>query len=197
MGRFGLLHHHPKHRARQLRWVVPMSALLLTAAVAALLVQYWVSDQDVAAEFFRAHKTISHTGQLLRRGTLVGGVVLAVFVCGIGLWAFRATHRIVRPLHTLHQALDALAAGDLGARVELHREDEFREVGDALNRLVEEFARTLASVHSLVDRLAVAAAHAPQDQAAASELRAIISELARTVEFFRLEPRRSIGEVDC
>src|SRR5256885_16942516 len=69
MGFLGLLHHHPRHRARQLRWVVPLAALLLVAVLATLAVQYEVSNREIGAEFFRAHKTISHTGELLRRGT--------------------------------------------------------------------------------------------------------------------------------
>jgi len=43
-------------------------------------------------------------------------------------WAFRLTHRIVRPVHTLHRALDALVAGELGVRVALQRGMSFREV---------------------------------------------------------------------
>src|SRR5215475_515700 len=121
----GLMHHHPRHRARQLRWVVPIAVLLLLATLAVLAVQYGVSDRAVANEFFRAHKTISHTGELLRRGMLVGAGLLVLLVTVIAIWALRFTHRIIRPVHTVHQALDALAAGDLGVRVELHEGDEF------------------------------------------------------------------------
>jgi methyl-accepting chemotaxis protein len=151
---FGLVHHHPRHRARQLRWVLPIVLLVLAATVGTLVVQYQVSNQVVGTEFFHAHKTISHTGELLRRGTVIGSVLLAVLVLALAAWAFRLTHRIVRPVHTLHRALDALVEGDLGVRIELHREDEFQEIGDALNRLVDEFAGTLAKVHTLVTRCA-------------------------------------------
>jgi methyl-accepting chemotaxis protein len=193
----GLIHHHPRHRARQLRWVVPTAALLLFATLAVLVVQYRVSDQAVGTEFFRAHKTISHTGELLERGMLIGAAVLTVLVLATAVWWLRFTHRIVRPVHTIHQALDALAAGDLGVRVELHQGDEFHEVGASLNRLVDELATTLATVHALVDRMATltnVAAGAPPDPAIAPQVRALIAELDRTMEFFRLEPRRTIRE---
>lgn len=195
----GLIHHHPAHRSRQLRWALPAAALLLAAALAALLVQYRISDQAVGTEFFRAHKTISHTGELLERGLVVGAVVLTLLVLGIAAWGLRSTHRIVRPVHTVHQALDALAAGDLGVRVELHAGDEFHEVGDSLNRLVDEFATTLSTVHNLVDRMAAlveAQGPAPHDQTTAAQLQALIAELDRTMEFFRLEPRRTLREGD-
>lgn len=197
MGFPGLVHHHPRHRGRQLRWVLPIVTLVLVATLATLAVQYRVSDQAVGTEFFRAHKTISHTGELLRRGTLIGGLVLIVLVLVLAVWAFRLTHRIVRPVHTLHRALEALVTGELGVRVELHRDDEFREVADALNRLVDEFSTTLAQVHALVDRIAArtaAGTRAPDDQSTGAELHTLVNELDRTVEFFRLEPRRTIRE---
>jgi len=83
--------------------------------------------------------------------------------------------------------------------VELHRQDEFREVSESLNRLVDSFAKTLVRVHALVDRIAEltsADAARPQDQAAAQQLPALITELDRTMEFFRCEPRRTIREGD-
>ncbi|HVO22154.1 MAG TPA: HAMP domain-containing protein [Candidatus Margulisiibacteriota bacterium] len=195
---FGLMHHHPRHRARQLRWVVPTAALLLVATLAVLTVQYRVSDQVVATEFFRAHKTISHTGELLQRGMFIGAAVLVLLVVAIAIWGLRFTHRIVRPVHTMHQALDALAGGDLGVRIELHEGDEFHEVGNSLNRLVDEFAATLATVHTLVDRMAaLTQVEAPaRDPATASQLKDIVAELDRTMEFFRLTPRRTIRESD-
>jgi len=193
-----LLHHNAEHRSRQLRWVVPLLAFVLAAVVATLAVQYRVSDQAVGAEFFRAHKTIAHTGELLRRGLVMGSAVLLLLMLTTALWAFRLTHRIVRPVHTLHRALDALCAGDLGVRVELHREDEFAETGAALNRLVDEFADVLSQVHALVDRLAAltpATAASPEDPRAA-QLGSLVGELDRTLEFFRLEPRHAIREDD-
>lgn len=195
----GLLHHHPEHRARQVRWVLPAAALLLAATVATLAAVYYVSDRAVGREFFRAHVRITHTGQLLEHGVLIGGGLLLLLVVAIAVWALRHTHRIVRPVHTIHRALDALVAGDLGVRVELHRQDEFREVGESLNRLVDEFAATLSRVHALVDRVAgltAAPTHGPAERTEGPELRALIAELDRTMDFFRLEPRRTIGEQD-
>ncbi len=190
----GFIHHHPKHRGRQLRWVLPTLAMLMVATLATLAVQYRVSDQAVGSEFFHAHKTITHTGELLQRGTLIGAAVLTLLVIGMAVWWLRFTHRIVRPVHTVHQALDALAAGDLGVRVELHPGDEFHEVGESLNRLVDEFSTTLATVHAMVDRLAAISTAESPSATRAAEMTPIIAELDRTIEFFRLEPRRVLRE---
>jgi len=200
MPRFRFLHHHGPHRSRQLRWIVPLLLLLLGAVLATLAVQYRVSDQAVGTEFFRAHKTISHTGQLLQRGLVVGVVVLVLAVVAIGAWALRLTHRIVAPVHTLHRALDAMATGDLGVRVVLHEGDEFQEVAASLNRLVDEFATTLARVHALADHIEAEAGEAAREaggDSAERRLHALASDLDRTLEFFRLEPRRTVRENDA
>ncbi len=190
---FRLLHYHPRHRRRQLRWIVPLAACMLIAVLTTLAVQYHVSDQAVGTEFFRAHKTISHTGELLQRGLVLGALALVVIVAALTAGALRITHRIVRPVHTIHCALEALSAGDLGVRVALEHQDEFHEVGETLNRLVDEFSTTLGTVHALVDRLAARTAKEPSVDA---EVRALIAELDQALEFFRLEPRHTLDEGD-
>jgi methyl-accepting chemotaxis protein len=192
-----MLHDHPVHRSRQLRWVLPLLALLLGAVFVTLAVQYFVSGRDVETEFFRAHKTIHNTSQLLWRGLWIGCGVLVLAVAGIGAWALNITHRIVRPVHTLHRALIEMARGDLGVRVELHGSDEFREVADSTNRLVTEFGDTLAKVHDLTDRILALSqrlAADPHDEPARVLLLQLATELDGTMEFFRLAPRRTIRE---
>jgi methyl-accepting chemotaxis protein len=197
MSPFTMLHEHPAHRSRQLRWVLPLLALLLGAVLLTLAVQYFVSGREVETEFFRAHKTISNTSQLLWRGLWVGSGVLVLAVLGIAAWALRTTHRIVSPVHTLHRALIELAAGDLGVRVELRGNDEFREVADSANRLVAEFSGTLEKVHDLTDRilaLSEKVARDPNDEQARALLRQLAGELDGTMEFFRLRPVHTIRD---
>jgi len=193
MSRF--LHAMPHARTRQLRWVVPIVALLGIAAAVTLVVQYRVSDQMVGDEFFRAHKTISHTGQLLERGLVAGTVVLVLTLIAIAAWALRLTHGIVAPLHTLHRALDCIMEGDLGVRVELHPGDEFQELGQSVNRLVEQFGATLARIHTLADGVRTAAEALPRE-ATGGRLVELATELDRTLDFFRLSPRRVVREDD-
>src|SRR5262249_57841147 len=118
--------------------------------------------------------------------------VLTVVVVATALLALRFTHRIVRPVHTIHRALDALAGGELGVRVELARTDEFREVGDALNRLVERFAETLARVHDTVDRLdgiATTTAREARDGSAEREIHRLPPGPSPPRDLFRAPPR--------
>jgi len=197
MSMFGTLHSHPVHRSRQKRWILPAGILLFLAVAATLAVLYSVSNQDVQSEFFKAHKSITHTGQLLDRGIGYALGVLVVVLGGIGIWALRATRRIVRPVHTIHRALDELVTGNLGVRLERHRQDEFQEVGTALNRLIDEFTETLTRVHALVDEmdtLAEQVAREANDQSAERRLHELARELNGTMDYFRLAPEQVIRE---
>jgi methyl-accepting chemotaxis protein len=192
-----MLHVHPMHRARQLRWVLPAVGVLLIAVLATFGVLYYLGNQDVGTEFFRAHKTISHTGQLLQRGLIVSIVLFALLAAAIATWAFRVTHRIVRPVHTLHRALNELVTGNLGVRLELHRRDEFQEVGAALNRLASEFSETLVKMNALVDQIEILAAETAReahDDSAEARLHGLARELNEAMGFFRWEPIVLMGE---
>ena len=192
-----MLHYHPTHRARQLRWVLPTVGLLFVAILITLGVIYQLSNQAVEAQYFRAHIQFNRTGELFKRGLEVGAVVLTLLLLAIGTWAISVMHRVVRPVHTLHRALDELVTGDLGVRLELHRRDEFQEVGAALNRLVDEFGVTLTKVHDLVDRIEVLAeqvAREARDQSAEAQLHTLAKELNEAMEFFRQQPHRVIRE---
>ena len=175
MSRARLLHAHQPARRRQVRWVVPMLALLAAATLTTLAVQYRVSDQTVGTEFFRAHKTISHTGELLQRGFILGAVVLGVMLVAVGVWALRLTHRA----ELLDEAVHTLA--------------EFQELGQSVNCLVEQFGATLARVHTLADGVRAAAANLPRDSGG-QHLLELATELDRTLDFFRLTPRRIVRE---
>jgi len=118
---------------------------------------------------------------------------------GTTLWAFRLTRRIVRPIHTLHRALDELITGNLAVQLELHRHDEFQEVGGALNQLVTKFSSTITRIHTLADRVEALAAQVAAEspgQATELQLHQLATELNETIDFFHSEPQRIIREED-
>lgn len=185
------LHHHHLHRTRQLRWVLPVVAVLLAGAVASTIIVYELGDRAVSTEFFRAHKTIHETGELLRTGLLVALGLSACLVAVVAFWSVRVSHRIVRPVHALHQALDLLAAGELGTRVELHRHDEFQEIAEALNRVAGGFEAAMQRLRRIaaeIDELRLYAS----DRNRGGELESIAIELRETLAGFRLDPKPPI-----
>lgn len=195
MALFRFLHHHQTHRSRQMRWVLPIAGCVLVAVLAIGAIVYEAGDREVEREFFRAHKTVSQTGELLWDAVIVGVVSAVALVGGCALYGLHLTHRIVRPLHTIHRALDALADGDLGVRVELRRDDEFREIGDAMNRLASRLRETVEGLETVAQELEVACGtSASDDEAGITALRRLTAGLRDELRRFHLEPERCIRE---
>lgn len=193
------LHHHHRHRSRQIRWVLPVVGVVLAGAAASAILVYQIGDRAVSTEFFRAHKTIHETGELLRTGVLIGFGVSAALVAVVAAWSLRLTHLIVRPVHTLHLGLDALAAGDLGTRVEFHRHDEFQEVADALNRVAGGFAdavQRMERVTAAIEEIALE----PSGRNSAAELPLLAAQLREVLASFDRTPKppiRADGPADA
>jgi methyl-accepting chemotaxis protein len=197
MAWFPFLHRHEVHRSRQLRWVVPAALLVLLAILVGSAIVYQVGDRAVDQEFFRAHKTVSHTGELLSQAVWVGAGCAVAVLGAAALYALWLTHRIVRPVHTLHRAMDALADGDLGVRVELHHRDEFQEIGESMNRLAERIHDTVGTAVELARQLdEIAAAPGANDVADADALKRLAEELRGALQAFRLTPRRALRAED-
>jgi methyl-accepting chemotaxis protein len=198
MPRLAFLHHHHRQRGRQLRWILPVAGVVLAGAAASVLVAYEIGDRAVSNEFFRAHKTIHETGELLRTGLLVGLGVAASIVGLVAAWSFRLTHRIVRPVHALHQALDALAAGELGTRVELHRHDEFQETADALNQVASGLADTVERLRRVADDMRTIDQPSSSDHdARIASLAAQLDEILASFDARPKPPIRADGPTDA
>jgi two-component system nitrogen regulation sensor histidine kinase NtrY len=100
----------------------------------------------------------------LPRGVKLAYVILAtsIWLVALGLLMYLA-HRISRPIHQLTAGLGRLAAGDLSARVETHRDDEigrailaFNDMAGRLQESTERlvYLRQLASWQTLARKTA-------------------------------------------
>jgi PAS domain S-box-containing protein len=72
-------------------------------------------------------------------------VVLAIGVLGLGF-----ARQIIAPLRALHAAANRLAAGDVSARVSLHRGDELGELATSFNAMAAEVASARQGLESQV-----------------------------------------------
>ena len=107
--------------------------------------EVWAWTQDLggvamgrmSAQIARARKLVEdRRAHDLRRGFVYTFVVLAaaVWLVSLVLLVYSAD-RVSRPIRELTAGLGKLAAGDLGARVKVRREDEIGRAGQAFNDL--------------------------------------------------------------
>ena len=79
------------------------------------------------------------------------GIVLVAFVAGLAAWLLR--RRVVRPIADVAQASGAIAAGDLGVRVETHRPDELGDLMRAFNAMAAALERQREELATRTDAL--------------------------------------------
>jgi nitrogen fixation/metabolism regulation signal transduction histidine kinase len=90
---------------------------------------------------FRVVRDVSRTYVLM----LVA--LLAVALAGLAWWAaHRLAHDMTRPLREIGEALERVAAGDLGARVAPQGARELRTLGDRFNAMTERLAAARAAL---------------------------------------------------
>jgi len=127
-----------------------------------------------------------------RRGPGFGFTLFIVALLAIGVGAYPVVRRLTRRLEQLQGAVEALGAGNLGARVEVKGKDE-------VARLAQAFNRSASQVEALVR------AHKSLLANASHELRTPLARIRMGVELVKQgsdprreeELRRDIAELDA
>lgn len=114
-------------------------------------------------------------GTLLRSAIFVGCALLLALL----LATYLAT-RMTRPLLALHRGASALAAGDLGVRIQVHTRDELEDLAHQFNRMAQ-------ALQDNVEQLEQRVAEKTRDLAAANtDLARVNAELERANFALRL-----------
>jgi two-component system OmpR family sensor kinase len=136
-----------------------------------------VSLQDV-------NQTLSH----LR---LVGGIVTAAVLAALAALAWWVIRVGLRPLERMGQTANAIAGGDMSARVETTDErTEVGRLGASLNAMLGQIERAFAEREASEDRLRRFLADASH------ELRTPLTSIRGYAEAFRLGPARDPDELE-
>ncbi|WP_334174473.1 methyl-accepting chemotaxis protein [Pseudoxanthobacter sp.] len=113
--------------------------------------------------------------------TLAAILAAVVAACVSGVLLFRS---IVRPLRALTGTMEAIGRGDLSARLNLGRNDEFGQIAGGFNHMAGEISGLIGQVQrsGIVVNTSITeiAATARQQQATASEMAAITTEIGST-----------------
>jgi two-component system sensor histidine kinase ResE len=124
-----------------------LDATVLTVAVPIKAGKDVVGAVYLYAPLAPITQTIADVRGLILYGIL-GTLVVATVV------AFFLSRSLSRPLICMEQAAQAMAAGDFTPRVTVNSADEVGRLGDALNHLAQELARTVDALGAERDQLA-------------------------------------------
>ena len=109
----------------------------------------------------------------------LGLLVTLAVVIAIGAWPL--ARRITRRLERLQARVDALGAGDLGARVEVEGSDEVADLARSFNRA----AQRIESLVAVQRTMLASASH---------ELRSPLARMRMALELFATDPRPELRE---
>ena len=110
---------------------------------------------------------------------LLGWLVVLAGVIAVGAWPL--ARRITRRLERLQTQVDALGAGDLGARVDVEGRDEVAALAESFNRA----AARIESLVSVQRTMLASASH---------ELRTPLARMRVAIELFASAPRPELRE---
>ena len=162
------------------------------------------SDSEAAREYYRKNVRDLHVQRDLRLNKLAGAVqdvitaraiqaqhtalvglllMLAVLVVFFIVGRLQAA-AVARPLNQLTAALERMRQGDFTQRVRLDGRDDFRVIGDGLNRLADDLSRLVGQVQRSGLQVNMTSteisATAKEQQSTATEIAATTAEIGAT-----------------
>ena len=144
-------------RAFQMWLLVRVLGVVLVSTLAAVLILYFYSRQEISSSFYAAHLQIRRVSDLLlpvmAAGafiSLVSGLLLALFL----------PQRIAGPLFRIQKSLQTIGSGDLSEQVALRKNDIFQDLASTVNdsaaglrEKIEEIKKTQRELDRMVSSL--------------------------------------------
>jgi HAMP domain-containing protein len=158
----------------------------LVAALAAIGILYFLSNREIGNTLYSAHLSIKETRELLNTGVKVAGLVTFVAVLIFGFWSMIDAHRIAGPMHRLHRLLHEIGEGNLTHEIQFRRKDEFSEIADASDRLVDQFAVRISDMRNRAVEIETVLASDTLTPAQIGDLRSKSAELTAQFNQFCL-----------
>ncbi len=137
---------HESHR----RLILRIGVILLILAAVSSVTFYFLAQQELSAEFFRAHSQVKTTMEMLLPWILSVGL-LGIAIALILTAAY--TRKIAGPVLRVRNELIKLADGDLSGRVTFRQGDELKELGARLNDYTSFIACQFKEIDELVSKL--------------------------------------------
>ena len=135
--------------------------------------------------------SLQDVDQTLSHLRLIGGIVTAAVLAALAALAWWVIRVGLRPLERMQQTANAIAAGDMSARVETTDErTEVGRLGAALNSMLGQIERAFAEREASEERLRRFLADASH------ELRTPLTSIRGYAEAFRLGPARDPDELE-
>jgi methyl-accepting chemotaxis protein len=128
---------NPQYQARYILWMLTLG-MALTLANATFLTRYATQNYEFVLSMLPTNVEIRAVlQQELYRVIRNLVIVSAIFTVAMGLIALMLSHRTAGPLYQFSQVFRDIAGGKRSARIRLRPNDDFRDVADDFNRMMD------------------------------------------------------------
>ncbi len=177
----------------QTRYIIPFFVASLLANVIAVTLFIYLAKKKINSILFSMSLPHTDVGALLSPVAFVACIVAAITVSLLFLLVFQAMYRKIEgSLHHISVDLHKIADGDLGSRVILRENDEFREFAGNINIMAEEFNSRFKGLKDHAEELVKATEPlrnppaTPESSAARQNMRRIIKSMEDQIQAFKL-----------
>lgn len=131
--------------------------ILYGVALMALIVfstVYYTTWSRIMDEFYTIPRIAAQFATLFGSVNQTMLVILVLFLLLAAVISVFVSHSIAGPVYRFEKTLQSIAQGDLTLRVGLRKTDEFKNLADAMNHMVDELRTHLTSDTSLIEEMA-------------------------------------------
>ncbi len=111
---------------------------------------YFLSEQDVSGEYYKAHQTLSNTKEILLPLTVGVNLVAIVLAC---LFVIFPSHKIAGPVFHIQRDLKKIREGIFPARISVRKNDILKEFAEDLDSTMKVIKEHIGSIQNNLHEL--------------------------------------------
>jgi methyl-accepting chemotaxis protein len=139
----------------QARFILPFLAASFLANIIAVTLFILLARKKIDSILFSMHLPLTSAGVLLSQPAFIACIIAVVAVSLLFLWVFHAMYqKIDDSLRDIGADLQKISAGDLGFRVTLRENDEFKDFAGQINAMAGELSSRFKALKDQADILA-------------------------------------------
>lgn len=179
------------NRPYQLKVVLKMVAVVITATLSSTLAVYILTAREVERSFFMIHRGITDMRALLIPVLTISG--LATFLALAALAAYtilRETHRVVGPAERMERKFQEMSRGDFALMQSFRKDDVLKGLDDCINLHLNNMADYFTCLERALEEVKADLAALESGPDAAGEKLKRIGERVHDIEKYAASFRR-------
>ncbi len=141
------------NRDFQFRYIARMIIGIIVMAMIVSFTVYYTTWARIMDEFYDVARIASQYAPLFSSINQTLLVILLVFLVLAAFFSVFISHQIAGPMYRFEKTLQAIAGGDMTMRVGLRKRDEFKQLADTMNEMVDELRNSLSSNRTLIEEM--------------------------------------------